>query len=228
MMVVILNPALGSLHRHMAVRTTQNRRMLALQVSFKFRMLRLEHLRARAGLLPVGEPDPVIVGQDRFGRHFLHAVVRHHRLAVLRREVVFDMALSAGKRRGVDRRSVLPQCLVHILVGHDHLAVVPVVCTMAGIAGNRVGRLRHDIFKRHRVYAHTLLRNHLVHVRSLAGQAVGFRVGPLGLLHIIQGIGMASGAAVVLREPVSFIDIDQVRILLQVIRHIVVLCLIVH
>ena len=97
MVVMILDPALGGLHRHMAVRAAQNRSMLALDPGLQFRMLGLEHLRACAGLFPVGEADPVIVGQNRFGRHFLHAVIRHHRLAVFRRKVVLNMALSAGK-----------------------------------------------------------------------------------------------------------------------------------
>ena len=227
-MVMVFNSALGSLHWHMAVRAAQNRSMLALDPGFQLRMLGFEHLRARAGLLPVGEPDPVIVGQDRFRCHFLHAVVRHHRLAVRGGEVVFDVALSAGERSGVDRRCVLAQCLVHILVGHDHLAVVPVVRAVAGIAGDRVGRLCHDFFKRHRIDAHALLGDHLVHVRGLAGQAVGLRVGPFGLLHVVEGIGMAPGAAVILRETVTLIDIDQVRVLLQVVRHIVVLRLVIH
>ena len=103
MMVMILNAALCGCLRHMAVRAGEDGGMPALEIGLQFRMLRLEHLGSRTGLLPVGEAHRVVIGQDRFGCHFLDAVVGHHGLAVFRRKVILDMALSAGKRSGVNR-----------------------------------------------------------------------------------------------------------------------------
>ena len=96
-MIVILGAAFRCFHRHMAVRAAEHRGMLAVGIGFQLRMLRLEHLRAGSRLLPIAEAQLIIIGQDRFGRHFSLAVVRHHRLAVFRREIVLDMALPAGK-----------------------------------------------------------------------------------------------------------------------------------
>ena len=227
-MIMILRAAFRGLYRHMAVRAAQHGRMLALQVGFQFRMLCLEHLRAGPRLLPVREAKLIIVGQDCFRRHFRYAVIGHHGLAVLGRKVILNMALSAGKRRGVDLRLVFSQRFVHILVRHDHLAVVSVIPAVAGIAGNGVGRLGHYFIEGHGIDADALLFDHLVHIRRLAGQAVGLGMGPLGFLDVFQRIGVTPGAAVILGKPVSFIDVHQIRILLQIIGHITVVLFIAH
>ena len=198
-MAVVGASVLRGLFRHMAAGAVQaHLRVGAGQEGFHFRMLCLQHGRAGSRLLPVLESDPVVVGQDRVRRHLFLAVVGHHRLAVFRREVVLDMALAAVEYLRVDRRHVLAQCLLHIAVGDHDLAVVALVVPVAGVAGDRLGHLSHDVVKGTAVDLHAFLVHHLREVRRLAGNAVGLPVGALRLRDVLQGIGMAPGRHVIL------------------------------
>ena len=138
------------------------------------------------------------------------------------------MALAAGQGRCHDFADILSQRFIHILMGHNHFPAVPVICSVAGVAGNGVGCLRHHFFKGHGINADALFRNQLMYIRRLAGQAVGLGMRPLGFLHIFQCVGMTPGTAVVLGKAVSFININQIRILLQVVCHIAVLLFFPH
>ena len=138
------------------------------------------------------------------------------------------MALAAGQGSRLDLADVFTQRFIHVLMGHNHLSVVPIICSVAGIAADGIGRLRHHFIKRHGINAHTLFCNQLMHIRRLAGQAVSLCMRPLGFLHVFQCIGMTPGAAVILGKAVSFINIDQIRILLQIVSHIAVILFFSH
>ena len=227
-MIVILHAVLHCDCRHMAVGAAEHGGMFAVSPGFQFRMLRLEHLCSGSRLFPVEEAHCVIIGQDRLRRHFRLAVVRHHGFAVFRREIVFNMALSAGQRRRLDFTDVRTQRLIHILVGDNHLAAVAVIRSMTGITGDRLCHLSHDLVKSNGIDADAQFLNHLVHIRRLAGQAVGLWMRPLCLCHIRQGVGMSAGAAIILCKPISFINVHQIRILFQIICHITVFLFFTH
>ena len=234
LVVVVGHAALGGLRRHVAVRAAEHRGVLALQHGLHLGVLRLEQLGARALLNPVVEAravlvfHPVVVGQDGLGGHGLHAVVGHHGLAVGGGEVVFDVALAAGQRGGLDVAHVLAQSLVHVLVGDLQLAAVAAVVAVAGVAVDVVGRLGHDLVKVLAVDADALLGDHLVQIRRLAGEAVGLRVRALGLGHVLEAVLVAAGAAVVLGEAVALVDVDQVGVLLEVVRDVAVFLVRAH
>ncbi len=202
--------------------------MLALQHGLHLGVLGLQQAGAGALLGPVGEVEVVVVGQDRLGGHLLHAVVGHHGLAVLGGEVVFDVALAAGQRRGLDGIGVARERLGHVAVGDHDLAAVAVVGPVASVAAHVLCHLRHDLVKGHRVDGHALLLDHLVHVGRLAGQAVGLRMRALGLGDVLQRVLVAAGAAVVLGEAVALVDVHEVRVLLQVVGHVAVVAVVAH
>ena len=196
------------------------------QEGLKLRMLHLDlaHTGPRIRIIRKAESvlvhqDIVVVVQDGIRMHALQVEARqtcHARTGI---EVILHMALAAGQVRRRNLFKVRSQGLEHIGVGHGDVA------RLIGVAGIAADALPYEL-------AHIVegvlidLRSDLVHkvreVRRLAGPALGHRMGTSGLQDVVHVIEVASGTAVELGEAVRLIQGDKLRILLQVVRHLVV------
>ena len=186
-------------------------------------MLGLQELGSGAGLNPVveshasvGHHHGVVILEDCLGSHGLDAVVGHHRLLVRRREVVLDMALSAAERCRIDGRHVASQGLVDIGVRDHDLACIAGLVAVTGVAADVLLHLGQHFIVVHGIDTHTQVVDQLGEVGGLAGKAVCKGMGTGCGAHILQSVFMTPCTAVFLGKAVAFVDVDQVRILLQI------------
>ena len=191
-------------------------------------MLRLQKIRPGALLRPVGEAHLVIVCKNRLRRHFRDAVIGHHGFLIRRREIILDMALPAGERRRIDLLRAVSQRLVHIRVRDHDLPGISRVVPVAIIAADVFLHQRHRLVEGNGISPDAHVVNELGEVRRLAGQAVRVRVRALCPGDILERIFVPPGAAVILRKAIALVNIDEVRILLQIGCYIAVFPVVSH